>query len=176
LIERAIGTGSSFGLKTEYAFDGPRLLGTGGALRRALPILGDAFFVLYGDSYLPIAFDSVQAAFERCGRPALMTLIRNDNQWDRSNVRFEGGAIREYNKRAPTTDMFHIDYGLGILSASVLDDYPLDHPFDLADVYHRLSLQGLLAGYEVFDRFYEIGTPEGLMETEAYLTKTKGCE
>src|SRR4029453_11327263 len=93
LIERAIGAGSSFGLKTEYAFDGPRLLGTGGALRRALPILGDAFFGLYGDSYLPIAFDSVQAAFERSGRPALMTLIRNDNQWDKSNVRFEGGAI-----------------------------------------------------------------------------------
>jgi N-acetyl-alpha-D-muramate 1-phosphate uridylyltransferase len=170
-IEEVIGDGQRFGLGVDYSYDGDRLLGTGGALRKALPTLGDTFFVFYGDSYLPIGFVDVEASFRAQGQPALMTVLKNGDRWDRSNVIFSEGRLLEYNKHAPSEDMAYIDYGLGVLSAGVLLDYPEDQPFDLAEVYHRLSLDGRLAGYEVFERFYEIGSFEGLKETEDYLTR-----
>jgi NDP-sugar pyrophosphorylase family protein len=167
-IEAVVGNGRDFGLDVRYSFDGRKLLGTGGALKRALPLLGERFFILYGDSFLPVDFGAVQAAFTASGKPALMTVLRNADHWDRSNVRCEGGEILEYNKRAPRPDMAYIDYGLSVLSAAVLGDYPDGEAFDLADVMHRLSLAGQLAGLEVFERFYEIGSHQGLAETEAY--------
>jgi NDP-sugar pyrophosphorylase family protein len=150
-------------------FDGPRLLGTGGALRRALPQLGEAFFILYGDSFLPVDFPEVQQAHMRSGKPALMTVLKNRDRWDKSNVHFERGLIVEYNKRDPRPEMAYIDYGLSVISAGILTPYADGHVFDLADVYHRLSVDGELAGFEVHERFYEMGSPEGLAQTEAYL-------
>jgi N-acetyl-alpha-D-muramate 1-phosphate uridylyltransferase len=170
-IEEVIGDGQRFGLKVDYSYDGDRLLGTGGALRKALPLLGDAFFVFYGDSYLPIGFADVEESFIIQNQPALMTVLENGNRWDRSNVLFSDGKLVEYNKHSPSENMAYIDYGLGVLSADVLLAYPEDEPFDLAEVYHRLSLDRRLAGYEVFERFYEIGSLEGLKETEEYLTR-----
>jgi len=124
--------------------------------------------VLYGDSYLPIDFGSVERAFLNSGKPALMTVQRNADQWDKSNVLFGDNVIVEYNKRAPKPSMSHIDYGLGAMSAQVLADEGTTGPFDLADVYHRLSLSGQLAGYEVHERFYEIGSHKGLAEAADY--------
>lgn len=170
-VEELIGDGQRFGLKVDYSYDGDRLLGTGGALRKALPILGDAFFVFYGDSYLPIGFGDIEACFRAQGQPALMTVLKNGDRWDRSNVLYSKGKLLEYNKHAPSEAMAYIDYGLGVLSADVLLTYLEDQPFDLAEVYHSLSLDGRLVGYEVFERFYEIGSFEGLKETEQYLTK-----
>ncbi len=170
-VEEVVGDGSVFGLAVRYSWDGPRLLGTGGALRQALPLLGEKFFVFYGDSYLPIDFRAVERDFLASGKPALMTVLKNDDQWDKSNVLFRDGCIAEYNKRTPAPEMAHIDYGLGVLSALVLEDAPADEPFDLADIYHELSLQGLLAGHEVFERFYEIGSHKGLGETIEYFKK-----
>ena len=170
-VEELIGDGRRFGLRVDYSNDGDRLLGTGGALRKALPMLGDAFFVFYGDSYLPICFFDVEECFRARGQPALMTVLKNGDRWDRSNVLFSDGRLIEYNKLAPSENMAYIDYGLGVLSDDVLLDYPEDQPFDLAEVYHRLSLDGRLAGYEVFERFYEIGSHEGLKETEEYLIR-----
>jgi len=170
-VEEVIGDGRRFGLKVDYSYDGDCLLGTGGALRKALPLLGSDFFVFYGDSYLPIGFVDVGRSFQAQGLPALMTVLKNVNHWDKSNVRFSSGKLLEYNKYTPTEDMAYIDYGLGVLSASVLLDYSEDQPFDLAVVYQRLSLSGQLAGYEVFERFYEIGSFEGLKETTEFLAK-----
>ena len=171
-VEAVVGDGSVFGLEVYYSWDGPRLLGTGGALKQALPLLGEKFFVFYGDSYLPIDFQAVERDFLTSGKPALMTVLRNGNQWDKSNVLFRDGCcIAEYNKRAPRPEMAHIDYGLGVLSASILENMPADVPFDLADIYHDLSVRGLLAGYEVFERFYEIGSHKGLEETINYFRK-----
>jgi MurNAc alpha-1-phosphate uridylyltransferase len=159
-------------LRVRYSFDGPRLLGTGGALRKAIPMLGDHFFVLYGDSYLPVDFSAVQDAYSRSGQPALMTVLKNGDRWDKSNVLFIEGQPVEYNKRMPRPEMAYIDYGLGLVSASVFDTCPDHSPFDLADVYQDLSVKGELAGLEVHQRFYEIGSHGGLKETEEYfLTK-----
>jgi NDP-sugar pyrophosphorylase family protein len=167
-IEAVVGDGAACGLSVSYSQDWPTLMGTGGALRQALPLLDSRFLVLYGDSYLPIDFASVERAFLNSGKPALMTVQRNADQWDKSNVLFVDNVIVEYNKRAPTPSMRHIDYGLGAISAQVLADENTTGALDLADIYHRLSLSGQLAGYEVHERFYEIGSHKGLAEAADY--------
>lgn len=164
-VKDVVGDGSAFGLKVLYSWDGPCLMGTGGALRQALPLLGEQFFTLYGDSYLPIDFREVAHTFLKSSKPALMTVFRNGNAWDKSNVLLCNGCVAEYNKQIPRPEMTYIDYGLGVLSASVFVNVPINQSFDLADIYHELSIRGLLAGHEVFKRFYEIGSPKGLNET-----------
>lgn len=169
MIQDVVGTGERFGLQVRYSFDGSDLLGTGGALKKALPMLGEHFFVLYGDSYLPVDFSAVQDAYVvRSGQPALMTVLKNGDRWDKSNVLFVDGQLVEYNKRTPRPEMAYIDYGLGLVSASVFAPYPMESPFDLAAVYQDLSDKGLLAGMEVHQRFYEIGSHSGLKEAEEY--------
>jgi NDP-sugar pyrophosphorylase family protein len=172
MIRDVVGSGERFGLKVSYSEDGPTLLGTGGALKEALPLLGSHFFVLYGDSYLPVNFSAVQAAYEQSKRQSLMTVLRNQDLWDKSNVLFVDGVLREYNKKEPSPHMTYIDYGLGIVSDSVFLQYSSNRSFDLADVYQYLSIRGQLSGFEVHERFYEIGSHRGLKETEYYfLTK-----
>jgi NDP-sugar pyrophosphorylase family protein len=166
MIEAVVGDGSRFGLRVSYSPDGPALLGTGGALRRAGPLLGEASFVLYGDSYLPVDFAPIEAEFRASGQPALMTLLYNQDRWDKSNVLFVDGKLLEYNKRAPRPDFQHIDYGLSIVRREILESLPENEAFDLASVYHALSLEKRLYGYEVFRRFYEIGSPGGLKEAD----------
>ena len=171
MIEEEFGEGGSFGVELSYSFDGPKLLGTGGALKKALPLLGDKFMVLYGDSYLPIDYAAPARAFAASGKPGLMTVFRNENRWEPSNVWFEGGEIKRYDKRELTPEMKHIDYGLGLLRSDALPSWPNERPFDLADVYQDLIGKRQLAGYEVERRFYEIGSPQGLAELDAMLRR-----
>lgn len=172
MIEAVVGDGRKFGIAVRYSPDGPTLLGTGGALKKAVPLLGERFFVLYGDSFLPVDFAAVQQAYRDSRQPALMTVMKNGDRWDKSNVLFRNGELVEYNKRTPSPDMAYIDYGLGVVDASVLLHYPEDKALDLADVYQELSQQGQLCGMEVHERFYEIGSHTGLKEAEDYfLTK-----
>jgi MurNAc alpha-1-phosphate uridylyltransferase len=166
MIEDVIGSGVSLGIEVKYSYDGKELLGTGGAIKKALPILGKDFFVLYGDSFLPIDFLSVQNKFIKSNKLGLLTVLKNSNLWDKSNVNFNKGILVEYNKRQIKPEMEFIDYGLSILSASVFESYP--KYFDLADLYHDLSLSGQLSGFEVYKRFYEIGSKDGLKEAEIY--------
>jgi MurNAc alpha-1-phosphate uridylyltransferase len=168
MIEAAVGDGARFGLSVSYSFDGDRLLGTGGALRRALPMLGEHFFVLYGDSYLDISYAPVQAAYRRSGLPALMTVFCNEGRWDTSNVVFDGKRVVRHDKRHRIEDMKFIDYGLGIVSSDILRGAK-DEAFDLSDIYGALAREGRLAGFEATKRFYEIGTPSGLAEADSYL-------
>jgi len=167
MVVDAFGDGGAHGVRLDYSFDGPTLLGTGGALRNALPKLGEKFFVLYGDSYLPTAFRPIADAFERRGKNGLMTVYRNDGLYDASNVVFRDGEIRVYDKKARLPEMRHIDYGLSMFRASVFKEYQEDGKFDLAEVMRRLIGQGEMAGYEVRERFYEIGSHAGLAELEA---------
>jgi NDP-sugar pyrophosphorylase family protein len=170
MIEQRYGDGSTLGVRMKYSYDGPKLLGTGGAIKKALSILPDAFFVLYGDSYLPVDYRAVASAFEQRRKPALMTVFRNADAWDMSNVWFQDGSIRLYSKREKLQEMRHIDYGLMICRREIFDDYPDNVSFDLADVFENLSQNGKLAGYEVTQRFYEIGSPSGLAELRGLLS------
>ena len=168
-IKQTVGDGSQFGIEVKYSDDGSTLLGTGGALGKALPLLGAEFFVLYGDVFLPVSFSAVEKAYYTSDLPGLMTVYRNQGQWDISNVIFNNDRVLEYNKFRPRRDMAYIDYGLGILSNRVLDHYSRETVLDLATVYEALANAGQLAGFEVFERFYEIGSPDGLAQTEEYL-------
>lgn len=169
MIEQEFGDGARFDIEIRYSFDGPVLLGTGGALRKALPMLGDAFFVLYGDSYLPTDFIAVEKAWRASGKPGLMTVFRNEGAWDTSNVEFSAGRIVRYDKRDRTSAMRHIDYGLSIFTAQVFDDRPSGEPFDLSALQQDLVAQDRLAGYEVAERFYEVGSHSGVAELSQFL-------
>jgi len=169
MIQRDFGDGSAFGVKLDYSFDGPKLLGTGGAIKRALPMLGQEFFVLYGDSYLPIEYRPIVEFFRRSGRLGLMTVYRNEGRYDTSNVVFADGEIKVYDKKIRLPEMRHIDYGLSLFKASVFDSYSAEKPFDLAEVMGKLVREKQLAGYEVRERFYEMGSPAGLNELEILL-------
>jgi len=166
------GDGSRWGVRIAYSFDGPRLLGTGGALVRALPELGEAFYVLYGDSYLPIDYQAVGRSFIASGKEGLMTVFENRERYDASNVWFKDGAIMAYDKKTKLPEMRHIDYGLGVFRASAFRGFAADTVVDLADVQKGLLGRGQLAGYEVFNRFYEIGSLAGLEELDQLLKKT----
>jgi NDP-sugar pyrophosphorylase family protein len=167
-IERHLGDGSALGMRLEYSHDGPRPLGTGGAVRAALDRLGEVFWVIYGDSYLDIDYPAILDHFDDSGADALMTVLRNDNRWDRSNVVFSDGRLLRYDKVHPTPDMNYVDYGAALLNRQTLADVPADQAFDLADLYGRLVAQQRMIGYEVTRRFYEIGTAASLEETRRY--------
>lgn len=169
MVVEEFGDGSAYGIQLDYSFDGPKLLGTGGALRRALPKLGRQFFVLYGDSYLTCPFAPIAKCFERSGKAGLMTVYRNEGFYDTSNVVFRDGGIAVYDKKLKLPEMQHIDYGLSLFRAEVFAKHPADEKFDLADVMTQLVAEKQLAGYEVPERFYEIGSHEGLAELEKLL-------
>jgi len=176
MVRNQFGDGSAHGVRLDYSFDGPVLLGTGGALKQALPWLGEKFFVLYGDSYLPIDFGPVADCFERSGKLGLMTVYRNEGCYDSSNVVFADGEIKVYDKQTQLPEMRHIDYGLSVFRAAALDEYPAGAKFDLADLMQRLVARRQLAGFEVMERFYEIGSPVGLAELEALLARQASDE
>jgi NDP-sugar pyrophosphorylase family protein len=168
-VVAAIGDGSRFGVEVSYVFDGPRLMGTGGALIGALPELGERFFILYGDSYLDIDYQAAATAQAASGQPALMTVYANAGRWDTSNVEFTDGRIIRYSKKHRNERMHHIDYGLSIVHRSIFDRLPRHVAIDLATIYEDLADSGNLAGFEVFRRFYEIGSFAGITELRSYL-------
>ena len=169
MIQRDFGDGSAFGVRLDYSFDGPKLLGTGGALKRALPLLGDEFFVLYGDSYLPLEYQPIAEFFRHSGKLGCMTVFHNEGRYYTSNVVFRDGEIAVYDKKNRPPEMRHIDYGLSLFKSSAFESYSADQPFDLAEVMGKLVREKQLAGYEVRERFYEIGSPAGLAELESLL-------
>ena len=169
MIREKIGGGEEFKLEIQYSFDGPNLLGTAGAIKKALPLLGDTFFILYGDSYLECDYREVQSVFEASGKPALMTVYRNDGLWDRSNVEYKDGAVCVYDKQRQTSTMRHIDYGLGVFRRSAFEKIPDNQAYDLAAVYQEFLASRELAALEVRHRFYEIGSFEGIEEMRRHL-------
>jgi NDP-sugar pyrophosphorylase family protein len=169
MIRDVVRDGREFGVEVEYSFDGAALLGTAGAIKNALPLLGEAFLTLYGDSYLTCDYAALARAFEESGKLALMTVFRNLGKWDTSNVEFRGGEILAYSKKNRTPQMEYIDYGLGVFSGKAFERVPAGQAFDLAELYGEVLAEGQLAGYEVRERFYEIGSVAGLEETSQYL-------
>lgn len=172
-LERHVGDGSDRGMEIVYAYDGEKLMGTGGAIRRAADagLLGDVFWVMYGDSYMDIDYAAVLDHFGRSGAGALMTVLRNGNRWDTSNVVFRDGQLLRYDKKVQTPDMDHIDYGVALLRRPAAECIPADRPFDLAELYTQLVAERRMIGYEVTNRFYEIGTPAALEEAGRYLSR-----
>lgn len=171
MIQALLGDGSAYGISIAYSFDGDRLLGTGGALKKALPLLGPEFFVLYADAYLDCDYRALFGAYRAANMPGLMTIFRNENRLDRSNVIFENGRILRYDKRNHVPKMCYIDYGLSVLRADVFKDIPDGEPWDLADIYSQMAQRGEITGYQVYHRFYEVGSLESLEEARRHFEK-----
>ncbi len=170
-IKASLGTGNKFGVDIFYSSDGEKLLGTGGAIKKSLPLLSDPFFVLYGDSYLNTDYEKILNIFHSSGKQGLMALYKNKNQWDTSNVWFESGSIQAYDKKSHLPQMEYIDYGLSMFSKKAFECH--QNKFDLYEVFSYLLKNNQLAGYEVSERFYEIGSPQGLLELETKLGAKK---
>lgn len=153
----------------EYSFDGAKQLGTGGAIKKSLSKLSDTFFVLYGDSYLPVDYKPILEHFNKIKKQGLMTVFKNENLYDVSNVVFVNNEIINYDKKNKISEMNYIDYGLSIFSTMVFDKYPVNCPFDLSQVMTDLVNNKQLTGFEVFNRFYEMGSINGLKELESHL-------
>jgi len=179
-IRDFVGDGSTWGLEVDFVEETDGLLGTGGAIRLAADrgVLDEHFFVLYGDSYLRVDLEEVDASFADRGLPALMTVFANDGRWDASNVVFDGTLVVEYRKglSSPPPAMRFIDYGLLVLDRRlVVERVPTGSASDLAELLEPLSLQALLGGFEVDQRFFEIGSPEGIAELDRFLTDEDGA-
>lgn len=169
MIRDYVGAGRQFGMDVEYVFDGDSPLGTGGAIRKALSLLSSPFFVLYGDSYLPCDYAAVQAYFEAEKLPALMTIFHNSGKWDASNVEMQNSRVVQYDKKNRTPLMEYIDYGLGLFRSSVFEGLQDGRVADLEQIYQQLVTEGNLLAYNVQQRFYEIGSFDGLHELDALL-------
>jgi NDP-sugar pyrophosphorylase family protein len=176
LIQNAIGNGDTLGLQIEYSFDGPALLGTAGAIRKALPRLGDSFFVMYGDSYLPCDYSAIARSFESAGLLGMMTVFRNEGKWDTSNVEYQAGRILAYSKTNRTPRMRYIDYGLGVFRAEAFQGVSAGEGRDLTEVYANLLQRNQLAAFEAHERFYEIGSPAGLRQTAEFLAAQEASQ
>ena len=158
----------SYGLNISFSFDGSIQLGTGGAIKNAFSMLKDKFFLTYGDSFLPIDYSKVYQASIEMNDYVVMTILRNNNAFDISNVRYISDNLIYYNKSFPEKNMKYIDYGLSVISKSMIKDFNVAGTFDLADFMCKISKEKKLIGFEVFDRFYEIGSHSGLAETVDY--------
>lgn len=174
MIESRLGE-ECCGVRLAYSRDAPSLDGTLGAIRRAQALLGERFLVLYGDTYLRIDYRAVSRAWSESGLPALMVVLRNEGRWDTSNVHYEQGRVLDYDKHSPSAEMRWIDYGLGGLTAVALERVAPSQS-ELAVLYGVLARRGDLCGYPASERFYEIGTPAALRETERFLRASASGE
>lgn len=181
-IQQYVGDGARWNLRVRYVDEGNDLRGTGGALRKAYDagVLSDKFFVVYGDSFLPVDLLPIWAAFAPMDKPALMTVLKNEDRWDSSNVIFENNTLHLYKKQASHEEkkqMQYIDYGLSLLRKKLIaTDIAKDIKTDLAVIYEKLSVEGRLIGYEVYERFYEIGSPQGLKDLQIWLQKEENVQ
>ncbi|MDD5363162.1 MAG: sugar phosphate nucleotidyltransferase [Ignavibacteria bacterium] len=163
-----VGNGSDFGLNVKYSFDGDKLAGTGGAIINALDLLSDPFMIIYGDSFLNIDFIDIIEYFQKMNFSGLMTVLKNEDKWDKSNVDFRDGKIVTYDKNSQEKLLF-IDYGVSMLRKRALEPYINSGVFDLTEVFRNLIKKNDLAGFEVKQRFYEIGSFSGIEETGNYI-------
>ena len=167
-IEAHLAEQDHFGLTVTCVDDGAARLGTGGAVRGAVEHLGDRFWVTYGDTFLRVPMAEAQGFFERHAWEGMMTILRNEDRWDRSNVSLEGNIVAVYDKRGPPGTHAYIDYGLSVMTAAAMTNKPRAEAFELSEAFLEMIPRRALGAFLVRDRFYEIGSPRGYAETDAF--------
>jgi N-acetyl-alpha-D-muramate 1-phosphate uridylyltransferase len=169
VIERHFRDGQEFGVRIRYVRDGQRLLGPAGALRRAAPLLGDPFLVIYGDAYLRMDYGGIMRRLLGSGALGVMAVYRNENRYGRSDIEVEGGRVTRYDKAA--RGLYWINYGVSALRKKALEMIPPGRPYGEEEFYGKLIARRQLLAYPVRTRFYEIGTPAALEEFSAFLSR-----
>jgi NDP-sugar pyrophosphorylase family protein len=165
-VQDYFGDGRWLGVRIKYSEEKGSLLGTAGAIKKAEPLLGDDFFLMYGDSYLMIDYQEIMRYFRRFHRLGLMVVWKNLDRLERSNVSAKGNLVTAYNKDQKSSDMVYINYGLSVLRKEALAFIPPGRPFSQEEFYQILIDRWELLAFEVGQRFYEIGSPRGLEEFE----------
>ena len=173
MIENHVGDGSRYDLDIKYSLDGPEALGTGGAIKKALPILENKFMVLYGDSYLDLNYEQTESVFLSCDKPAMMTVYKNDGNYDKSNIKFTKNRIEKYEKSSSDPNLTYIDYGLSFFTKEVFEQKMFVDRFDLSDLCGNLIENDRMYGHEVFERYYEIGSYKGIKDISKHLKGSK---
>jgi len=168
-IKKYFGGGKKFGVKIRYSSDGKKLLGTGGALKKAEDLLEDTFLVMWGDSYLPFNFQKAIKFFKKSNKLGLMTVFKNLDKYEPSNVEIEKNLVKSYSKKRKTKKMKHIDYGVSIYRKEVLKFIPKNQVYDLSKLQQTLIKKRQLLAYPAEKRFYQIGSPKGLGEFKKYI-------
>jgi len=171
-IERHFGNGKQYGVNIKYSLE-DKLLGTAGALKKAEALLNDAFFTMYGDSYLSLDFPAAMQYFKSQSKLALMTVYKNYDRYDRSNTVVEGDLVKKFSKQERTKDMVYIEYGANIFKKEALNMVPVNQYYSLDSLFPKLIEKEELLAFEVKERFYEIGSPQGLKEFEEYIKETR---
>tara|TARA_B110000858_G_C17751779_1_gene450056 strand:- start:549 stop:1250 length:702 start_codon:yes stop_codon:yes gene_type:complete len=167
-IKNSVGDGKKFGVEIIYSFEKNKLLGTGGAIKNAFKELDDTFYILYGDSWLEINYYNFFQSFLE-NNNAMLSVYKNVNKHDKSNIEIKDNLVINYSKQNKTANMLYIDYGLSIMTKKSFNEFENTKSFDLELVYKSLVNKNLLGCYEVYNRFYEIGSVEGYTETTNYL-------
>lgn len=172
-VEAHVGTGERFGVRARFVHDGGKLLGTGGALRGALELLEPAFLVTYGDSYLPFDYSAplrlLEAELGSGSCDGVMSVYENDGKWDTSNVSTDGTWVLRYEKHVRDPALRYIDYGAIALSREIAARIPEGVASGLDVLQHDLAARRRLRAFVAHDRFFEIGSPEGLAALERNL-------
>jgi len=168
-IKKYFKNGEKFGVKIKYSSDGKKLLGTGGALKKAEDLLEDSFLVMWGDSYLPFNFRKAIKFFKKYNKLGLMTVYKNLDRYEPSNVEIEKNLVKSYSKKRKTRKMKYIDYGVSIFRKDVLKIIPESKVYDLSKLQQALIRKKQLLAYPAEKRFYQIGSPGGLEEFKKYI-------
>lgn len=168
-IETYFGDGKRFGVNIQYSRERERLLSTAGALKNAETLLAEDFFLMYGDSYLFLNFEEVFGHFQNLNKSALMVVYKNYDKYDKSNVVIRNGMVKRYDKKHKTEDMVYIDYGVSILRKKVLDIIPKAQIYSFEELFQELIKQNEMLAFETRERFFEIGSYDGLEEFKKYV-------
>ena len=175
-IENYFGDGRKFGMNIAYSHEGKQLLGTAGALKKTEKLLEDPFFTMYGDSYLSLDFADAMSYFKSRNKMALMSVYKNCDRYERSNTVIKGGLVKKFSKKEKTKDTVYIEYGANIFRKAALELIPEGLPYSLDELFPELIKRKELLAYEVRERFYQIGSPEGLEEFKRYVRQTSGVK
>lgn len=171
-IENYFDDGHAFGVSIRYSYDGDKLLGPIGALKRASSYLDDVFFSLYGDSFVFVDYKNMYDVFFKKNKIGMMSVFQNFDKTDSSNLVVCDGRVVKYNNEK-TKDMTFIDYGVSIFRKKALDFIPKNIFFSTKDFYSKLVDLNELLAYEMKKRFYHIGNPSALKEFRSFVKNNK---
>lgn len=171
VVRDHLGDGAALGLEISYSDDGPRPLGTLGALSAARHLLGEDVPVLYADTVLAVEFSSVVLAHSVSSAAVTMTVIKDLGRWNAANCVVDDGYVTAYAKDPPPPGAGWVDYGFLVLDRDVIPREQMPGAGDLAPLLGELATAGRVTAFPVAEPFREIGTPEALAETEAFLRR-----
>jgi NDP-sugar pyrophosphorylase family protein len=171
VIEGYFGDGSRFDMSIRYSIEGDELMGTAGAVKQAEHLIQDDFLLTYADTYLQMDYHAAYETFASSGRLGMMVVLPNDNGVETSNIIVEGDRVAVYDKFSLRPEMHHINFGVSYLRKAALNLVPAGQKYTQEDWYQDLIKDNNLGAFETHQRYYEIGSPDGLQEFRSLISR-----